>query len=95
VVEGCTETYVTECCYPDDGETQSKELFVGLLCREHAKEKGFCFGCGGFFAGIESFEFAKFWGNLEGYCEECSRQIKEDCGEYDEEDEEEYEYYEL
>lgn len=49
-----------EFAYPD-GETV-------WYCEEHARRAGFCVGCGGFWGGVESFEFSRY----PGYCEECS-----------------------
>jgi hypothetical protein len=36
------------------------------FCPEHAHVEGFCRGCGGFFGGIESFDFSP-----SGLCETC------------------------
>src|SRR5262245_1265765 len=65
---GCTEP--GELCYiertlKDDGqvvETDDDEYF----CGGHAHEHGYCRHCGGFFAGIESFDFSR-----SGLCSEC------------------------
>jgi len=56
------------------------------LCFKHATESGFCWGCGSFCGGMESFDFAEAHGNVRGYCEHCSDEIKMDCGEYDDEE---------
>lgn len=48
-------------------------------CAEHAKENGYCFGCGNFWAGNESFDFSSSI-----YCENCREE------EYWEDEEEEY-----
>jgi hypothetical protein len=55
-------------------------------CAEHAKVEGFCWGCGGFFGGLESFDFGYAYGHIKGLCENCDHQVKTDCGEYDDED---------
>lgn len=92
--EGCSETKnLTACYYPANGETPDSELFAGHYCYDHAKTNGFCFGCGQFWSGVESFDFPEFWGNVRGYCDNCSYTIKSDCGELDEDDEEEEEDY--
>jgi hypothetical protein len=45
------------------------------FCGDHAHEEGFCRGCGGFFGGIESFEFGY---GLCDYCEvECEDEIED------------------
>lgn len=51
--------------YPYEGESV-------ICCYLHAKQAGFCPSCGGFFGGIESFDF----GN--GICEECESELFED-----------------
>lgn len=54
----------------DEGESR--------YCAEHAHDAGFCYGCGGFFAGIEVFDFEP-----SGLCENC----KADNDEFEREDE--------
>lgn len=56
------------------------ELFY--YCHEHAQRAGFCWGCGGFWAGIESFDFSR-----SGLCSECDYNFRADAGEFDEDDE--------
>lgn len=46
-------------CYLPDGEEQ-------FYCYDHMRDQGFCPGCGGFWAGVESFDFSRT-----GYCENC------------------------
>lgn len=36
------------------------------LCYNHMQENGFCFACGGFWGGVESFDFSKH-----GLCDNC------------------------
>jgi hypothetical protein len=63
-------------------------------CTKHAKVNGFCWGCGNFFGGIESFDFGHAYGKTDGLCDECDHQIKSDCGELDDwDDEDPYGYY--
>ena len=51
-------------------------------CAEHAQRAGFCWGCGGFWAGIESFDFSR-----SGLCSECDYNFRADAGEFDEDEE--------
>lgn len=59
---GCT--YAAIPCYlpgnlpPDDPDD--------FLCADHCTEAGYCWGCGHFCAGLESFDF-----NVRGLCSEC------------------------
>jgi hypothetical protein len=41
-------------------------------CTEHAAENGFCYGCGIFCAGIESFDF----GQYPGLCDNCADEVR-------------------
>ncbi len=58
--EGCTNP-AEGLSFPD-GE-------VYYVCWEHARKHGFCPGCGGFWAGVESFEMGLYG----DYCDECGR----------------------
>lgn len=49
-------------------------------CAEHAPEEGFCYGCGEFWAGIESFDFGP------GLCENCCGDLNEENGFDEDED---------
>lgn len=49
------------CFLPDDDPDHPSHHY----CSEHAQNEGFCSGCGGFFSGIESFDFGP------GLCETC------------------------
>lgn len=40
-------------------------------CGTHSKEKGFCYGCGLFWSGFESFDFGP------GYCSNCAPEFEE------------------
>ena len=78
--DGCTKPAEYEFEYPrwgedDDGSTE-------LLCYDHAKESGFCLGCGHFSAGTEDFDFSE----IEGYCGQCVEELRYESGEYDDED---------
>ena len=48
--EGCEQGGSVECVFPDD-------TLDGFYCTEHASKAGFCWACGLFWAGIESFDF--------------------------------------
>lgn len=39
-------------------------------CGDHAQEHGYCYGCGGFFSGIESFDFSR-----SGLCDNCASNL--------------------
>lgn len=41
----------------------------GYYCTNHAQQEGFCWGCGQFWGGVESFEFSDT-----GLCEECEQE---------------------
>jgi hypothetical protein len=56
-----------------------------ILCGEHAAKAGYCCCCGQFCAGMTSFDF-----HHPGYCDNCYDQIKADCGEDDQDDDEDY-----
>lgn len=77
--EGCGE--VGYPCYLDDdllaGELEGRKA-TEYLCSVHAVERGYCYGCGRFFAGIDGFDFGP------GLCEDCRYEAAEE-----EEDDEE------
>lgn len=74
--EGCKEPAIP--CYlsgsgpPDEPDD--------LLCAEHCTDEGYCWGCGNFWAGIETFDFSP-----DGLCENCGPEIRE-SEDYDEAD---------
>jgi hypothetical protein len=45
-------------------------------CWTHARDAGFCHGCGGFFGGVESFEV-----NSLGLCAACFDSLEDEVGE--------------
>lgn len=53
----------------------------GFYCEDHANSAGWCWGCGGFWGGVESFDFSKT-----GLCENCEPGYLRDIGESDEDD---------
>lgn len=75
--ENCEEEAI-ECILIDIDGSEHKAYF----CSKHAYDNGFCGLCGHFFAGFEFFDFPEAYGNIRGYCDECSEMIKTECGEY-------------
>lgn len=60
---GCWNRNVTPCHLTEwDGKPQPTEYY----CSAHASDAGFCWGCGQFWAGIESFDFSR-----SGLCDNC------------------------
>jgi hypothetical protein len=57
------------CFLPDDPDDAPSFHF----CAEHAPDEGFCWACGGFFAGIESFDSSRT-----GLCENCEADAGDD-----------------
>lgn len=53
------------------------------FCADHAIENGFCYICGYFSAGMESYDFSP----LKGVCGECVDVLRDEAGEYDDPDE--------
>ncbi len=47
-----------------------------VLCWDHARDGGYCPGCGLFWAGVESFDFSR-----SGLCEQC--RIQREADDYD------------
>lgn len=59
---GCFKAHTIDCYFPDNnGDTPDE-----LLCAHHAPKAGFCWGCGNFWAGVESFDF-----NTNNLCDNC------------------------
>jgi len=62
---------------------------VEFFCREHAHENGYCWCCGEFYGGIESFDFAP-----RGLCENCEHILRDEVDDPDDwSDEDEMEAY--
>lgn len=57
------------CFYPDN-ETNVANAFY---CFKHAAKHGFCWGCGLFWGGCESFDFAEYRGRPSSLCENCGQ----------------------
>lgn len=69
---------LVECFYrPRDGKPDE------YLCRNHVEDSGFCWGCGLFWGGVESFDFSRT-----GLCENCEIEFDDDW----DEDDYDYEY---
>ena len=51
------------------------------LCPQHASEAGYCACCGDFWAGVNSFDFAK-----SGLCEHCEAELEAESEEIDDDD---------
>lgn len=78
--EGCQSTdtqLYTYLGFDEDGKDVSE-----WLCIEHAIEAGFCYICGHFSAGMESYDFSQ----LEGVCGECVDMLRSETGEDDDYD---------
>lgn len=71
--EDCDERTADTYEYPD-GTT-------GIYCPTHARDHGFCFYCGGFWAGVESFQMNSF-----GICYDCNQEIEDEFNHLGEED---------
>ncbi len=91
---GIPKEFDTKCCQPfcknhadlyrwPDFETEDPTPVL-FLCDEHAKEFGYCWGCGHFFGGVESFEFGLR--SRAGLCSECYGELSADACGYDEDD---------
>lgn len=76
---GCTIRGIA-CYLPDDNSIPDKPDC--WYCPEHAHKNGFCWGCGNFWAGVESFDF-NLWGNE--LCDNCKDE-PDLTGEYDYDD---------
>jgi hypothetical protein len=76
--EGCHETENLVPCYLPDTDTAGEP--DDYFCAEHCHDAGYCFMCGGFFAGICDFDFSK-----DGMCETCrSESDSDDDSDWDE-----------
>lgn len=89
--EGCDWEGI-ECFLPDNPifDLSTEEIEAGkademepdyYYCSRHAHKEGFCYGCGQFWGGIESFDFGR--GARRGLCENCIS-----SGEFDDEEDE-------
>ena len=77
--KGCNSINVVECLlefYNDEKDIQ--EEYKYYYCPKHCQKNGFCWCCGLFWGGVESFEFEPT-----GCCPNCVDQFKEDYGECD------------
>ena len=67
--------------YPDGS-------FAGNFCGSCAHKNGFCWGCLGFYGGVETFDFGRFYGNDTGLCDNCYSDLQADVEEGDYADDE-------
>jgi hypothetical protein len=74
--EGCLSTDTTKCVLRSC--QWREEDLIEYYCSDHAQEHGYCYGCGGFYAGIDSFDFSKT-----GLCEICLDQVMQDFAEFE------------
>jgi len=55
--------------YTHPGTNPPETVFY---CANHAQAGGFCYSCGGFFGGMESFDFG------DGLCDDCEVEMEDD-----------------
>lgn len=67
--------YVTDWDEPSDGKPDY------YYCTIHAHGEGLCWMCGGFYAGMESFDFSR-----DGLCDNCQDQWEAETGDRDYDD---------
>lgn len=82
----------TKCCSPFCDEhadlyrlpqtEREKPQPVAFLCKNHAQQFGYCWGCGDFWGGIDSFEFGP--GSRVGLCIDCYHDSG--CDDFEDED---------
>lgn len=65
--EDCHERENLVSCYLPDSDQDGKP--DNLFCTMHASRAGFCYGCGTFWGGVESFDFGP------GLCEHCILEV--------------------
>lgn len=75
----CTESGI-ECYFPDN-ETDEPDRYY---CATHIFNHGFCWGCGYFWSGVESFDFSETLTGIGGLCPNCRYDYKDDLDEEDE-----------
>lgn len=60
-------------CWLPDNQTDEPDYYY---CSRHAHHNGFCWSCGQFWGGVESFDFGA--GADSGLCENCYSEYDED-----------------
>lgn len=90
--DGCREIgipcYLPDLYEDDDAERPTGDEPSAYYCGAHAQRNGFCYRCGQFWEGVESFDFGP------GYCDNCE-QYEDHDDERDEWDgQDEYDYWE-
>lgn len=73
------------CWYP--GSYDAPDLY---LCSKH-QAGSFCYGCGQFRGGVESFDFGRF----AGWCENCQAELEGDLHDYYEAEYDDFDYEEI
>jgi hypothetical protein len=68
---GCDSPAVIRCALPNEGPSAEPEF--EFFCCIHTQEHGYCWNCGQFFGGIESFDFDEA-----GLCDECEAEMRRD-----------------
>jgi hypothetical protein len=61
--DNCNSNGTVACWLPDDKDCQE---ITNYYCEKHAAENGYCYLCGEFWAGIESFDIVH-----PGLCDTC------------------------
>lgn len=80
--EGCTRDGLP--CHEPGGHADDDDGPTTWYCTEHAAEHGFCWCCGEFWGGVESFDFGS------GLCEHCRDEVGDDEEDEDWDDDEGY-----
>lgn len=68
--EGCNRLGVAcqPCGYGEEAEPEPE-----YFCSDHAFDHGYCYACGGFWAGVEDFEFSR-----NRLCSNCRDDLDDD-----------------
>lgn len=73
--DGCTSKATREYEYPVFESVEGKTVVAtAWICNEHVADEGFCINCGGFWAGVESYDFSR----IKGVCENCIHEFDDD-----------------
>ena len=83
----CIKTNVIPCYLPSYQGPYDYIQADTWLCPEHCQVEGFCWGCGQFWAGIESFDFSPT-----GLCENCKEEDSAVMDEIDADSNADYEW---
>lgn len=86
--EGCFKDGLVVCRVPEYESVYHRDpdmkeaIMIEHLCPDHAYDAGYCTLCGEFWGGIESFDFE----NPSHLCEHCIQQVRDEQGDYDDDD---------